>query len=331
MEISTHVFSNEGHRQSYLSILSGYLTAHGLTFTPPHKSAAASFFPMIEDNVPRFVVAAIICSIRKKPCVGLLFRPSECLRTDSLKYRFKGLLFRLLKKLPSVSVLTILPFSVEQAFAEVATGWIYDPQLWDLPDQDPGPIDTELKDRIARAAQGRKLVIALGVQNRIKGFEFFARLWCEKASLRERYLFVAAGKVAIESADLAVKLTECGGIIVNRFISDEELLSLYEIGDVIWACYAPDYNQASGIFGRSFQLAKNTIVRRGSHLVPLAAELGHPVLPIPFDENDEAANFLLSHSPIQRPNEHVAETICSMRDRDIRVLISAFNGQRCEF
>ncbi|WP_157158867.1 hypothetical protein [Bradyrhizobium genomosp. III] len=238
----------------------------------------------------------------------------------------KGLLFRLLKKLPSVYILTILPFSVEKAFARIATGWIHDPQLWDLPDRSQGPTDTELKDRIAQAARGRDLVVALGVQNRIKGFDFFARLWCEKASLREKYLFVAAGRVAAESAGWATKLTESGGIVVNRFISDEELLSLYEIGHVIWACYAPDYNQASGIFGRSFQLAKQTIVREGSHLAPLAAELEHPVLAIPFNDIDESTRCFLSNTPVQRSNEHVAERIYAMRDRDISVLISAFNG-----
>src|SRR4051812_39711386 len=75
LRVSTRVFSEKGHRQSYLSVLNEALAAHGFELSAPSNSARADFFPMIEDSVIRFAVAALVSSIRGRPCVGLLFRP----------------------------------------------------------------------------------------------------------------------------------------------------------------------------------------------------------------------------------------------------------------
>lgn len=327
LRVSTRLFSERGHRQSYLSILTEALGAHGLELSPPCNSARADFFPMIEDNILQFAATAVVSSIRRRPCVGLLFRPSECLRADRPKYLIKGLLFRCLKSLPFVSILTILPFSVDNRFAQVATAWIHDPQLWDL---DPGSARSErseLADEVTNAAQGRKTVVALGAQNRIKGFDYFARLWCEKPSVREKFFFVAAGKVSPESSAWSSTLSQSGGLVLDRHLSDEEFLGLYGAADLVWSCYAPDYNQASGIFGRAFQLQKQTIVREGSHLVRLGAELQHPVVAIPYDDTNEAVHRILSLAPSEESATPVTQRIRAMRDRDLEVLISAFNGR----
>ena len=85
-------------------------------------------------------------------------------------------------------------------------------------------------------------------------------------------------KVATASRHHAERFTANGGMLIDRHLDNDELLHLYRRADAIWSCYAPDYNQASGIFGRAVQLGVPAIVRKRSYLQPLAAELEHPVL-----------------------------------------------------
>jgi hypothetical protein len=47
---------------------------------------------------------------------------------------------------------------------------------------------------------------------------------------------------------------------------DAVFISFMKEADYLWACYTPDYNQSSGVFGRALQLDKPTITRCGSQL-----------------------------------------------------------------
>ena len=72
---------------------------------------------------------------------------------------------------------------------------------------------------------------------------------------------VIDGKLLEECRRNASQLVGFGMIVKNRFISDEELLSLYGVADLT-SCVSPsNCYQASGVFGRSIQLGLAPLIR----------------------------------------------------------------------
>lgn len=316
-------FSADGHRSAYNDVLAHLLRRQNVDLSAHHERSRVAFYPMLDDNIPVFLRSCLQNALSGRRTVGLFFRPGECFRRDRVKYRLKNLLFRVLKRMPTIRILTIMPFHVDPRFALVANDWIHDPQLWDMDLLPAAETQDALSATVRAAANGRQVVVALGGQNRLKGFDRLATLWQSDLRLRQRYLFVAAGKVAAECAGDAQAFVDAGGLLLDRFISDEELLALYTASDVVWSCYAPHYNQASGIFGRAFQMGKPAIVREGSYIAAMAKHLDHPVIAIAQD-NATAANELLSWPTDPTPAKASTVMITAMRQRDTRVLLSAF-------
>jgi hypothetical protein len=167
---------------------------------------------------------------------------------------------------------------------------MYDPQLWDLADLNRSqPISKNeygVTGKITKEAAGRKVVVALGTQSLSKGFPLFCTLWCDpdESVLRRTCLFVACGKVDVAFSSEAKDLQRYGGILLDRVLTDEEMMAVYGCADLIWCCYPPFYNQASGIFGRAVQLGVPTIVRAGSYLALLAKSIRHPIVELNWEK-----------------------------------------------
>jgi hypothetical protein len=134
--------------------------------------------------------------------------------------------------------------------------------MWDLwVDGPPVLPETELSRRVKRESEGRKIMIFIGMANYIKGFpELVETAQREHESL----LVVVAGRVAQEYADEVALLRRLGMIVEDRYVSDDEVLSLYNVADYAWCRYAPEYDQASGVFGRAIQTGVMPVVRTGS-------------------------------------------------------------------
>lgn len=218
----------------------------------------------------------------------------------SAKMRIKRWVLKWLKGIAQINTLAITPFSVASELQAVADGWIYDPQLWDFADGAP-EASSALAGAIVEQAQGRKIVVALGDQGVEKGFGYLCRLWIDSPELRQRSFFVSAGTVEPALAGVAQEFAAAGGYLANRFISDDELISLYGACDVVWACYAPTYDQASGIVGRALQLGRPVIVRTGSQMVRVADQLGFPVVQAPWNDNGGAIEAVLAAPPPFEP------------------------------
>lgn len=266
------------------------------------------FSTMLEEHTARFVLVAAVRSLLGQRSVTLLFRPAEAVHGRSARLRLKRLMLGALKHMPGVSILTILPMAMDPAFARVATGWIYDPQLWDLPDDaalPAPPLD------LAATAGRRTLVCALGTQNAGKGFGLFCDIWAD-ARIRDRYLFVSAGKVAAPLAERAAAFAASGGMLLDRFISNDELLGIYGASDLVWSCYAPNYDQASGIFGRAMQLGRQTLVRDGSFVEALARHLDRPAVALPWDAAAAAAALLATAPCAVTPVDRAALRAASL-------------------
>jgi hypothetical protein len=136
-------------------------------------------------------------------------------------------------------------------------------------------------------------------------------------------LVVAAGAAPPDAREAARVFVEAGGLLIDRKLEDAEIESLYTVSSVIWACYAPDYDQASGIFGRALQLGVPVIVRRGSVIERFSSGLTVPILALEFGNMSQGAALLVQDAPPrlsgQALNEH-GRLIGSWRENFITTL-----------
>lgn len=331
------IISRDGHHREYAKALLAILPG---ALAPSQRSSRdivtafarrrSLLFMSIETHPLAFVFSALLGFILRVPVAGLLFRPLEALDNIGWKHRIKNRLLRGLRYLPNTAVLTILPYAVEPRFATVAVGWIYDIQLWDLAvlaAGSPGGLPP-LSSRIREAAAGRRVIAAIGAQNYRKGFPYLGQLWMENAALRERFLVVAAGKVEDECGASAEAFVAAGGMLVDRRIDDDEMFALYRGADLIWACYPPTFNLASGIFGRAFQLGVPVIVRDGSFAAELGRAVGHPSLELPFDAAEAAGQRIVEWVPPAIDAARTRVEMQAMMDWTCQVLDDVLAGRR---
>lgn len=260
--------SDDGHRASYIAFLSRLFTLDRMGFCLRAVfSRDPVLVPMVEESFPIYALTAVVRSLMGRRTAGLLFRPKPALEGAGLRLRTKYVLLRFLRMLPRVSTLTILPFSLEPRFAEIADSWIHDPQLWDL-ETTPTILEADSSEplvaELRAVSAGRKVCTALGRQDRNKGFDWFTDLYAENQKLRNTMLFVFGGKVSGGLKSELANFVEAGGFACDRFVTDGELLNLYASSDLIWCSYDAGYDQASGILGRAVQLGIPVAVRRGS-------------------------------------------------------------------
>lgn len=271
------------------------------------------------------MVSATVRSLFGQKTVGLVFRPGDCFIRGSFKASVRRVLFRFVSRLRNVHLLLIIPFPVTPPFSSVATNWIYDPQLWDLPylglpdDQNVGP----LRAQITALADKRRIVVALGALSPEKGFNFMVDLWLSSAQLRASHLFVAAGWVWNESKEAARRFQEAGGFLIARHIDDAAMFGLYGIADLLWACYAPDRDRSSGIHGRAVQFGVPVLTRKGSFLEAFGESVAFPTLALPFEASDEAISLLLNWNPRRVDRQDTASLVRRMRDHSVSVLADA--------
>ena len=109
----------------------------------------------------------------------------------------------------------------------------------------------------------------------------------------------------------------------DRLLTDGEMMSLYACADVVWSCYSPEYDQASGIFGRAVQHGVPTVVRVGSNLHSLSTEIRHPTITLAWD-NAMAASAALQTLPERREKSLVNQSIDTMRLASIETLMHTF-------
>lgn len=273
-----------GHRAAYIRQFTDLFRGWSRDVTLARHWTRVLFDPrpvlflMIEESLAGYAVAALWRALLGRRTTGLLFRGPD---GGSMGSRIKRAILSGLKRLGPVSTLSIVPFDANPALAGVCDGWIYDPQLWDIEVQAPPSIP--LSREVEAAARGRRVLLALGLQTEVKGFEVFCRAWLASAAIREDWCFVAAGAVDESLKEVAAAFAGAGGQLFDRFVTDEELNALYGVADLVWCVYHPNYDQASGVFGRAFQFEVPTLVRSGTALSRLARSLGARWLETGFD------------------------------------------------
>lgn len=290
-ELLVYAVRDTGHRASYLDLFASTLGLKPLQgpmdISIMQRLIAADqlLFATLDDEIFKFLVVALFRSLTSRHTVALFLRPQTCFSNRKLVFKIKLVTFSLVKYLPGLSIVTITPYSVAPHFRQVSNFGIHDPQLWDFHDgkRVRSLPSTLLSEYILRAACGRKVICCLGGLSKQKGLAMVAGALESDVTLSARVLLVAAGQVHSESRHEANIIAQNGGLLLDRKISDSELESLYGVADVIWCCYAPEYDQASGIYGRAVQLGLPTIVRKGSQIHHFSMSLSLKTIAVDFD------------------------------------------------
>lgn len=292
--------SSDGHRAEYQKLFVEIFNRSDIECTVANLSidqifsTSVLFSSMLEEHPLRLLLTALFRSIFGLKTISISFRPVQALEGKSLRLAIKRYLLRLARGSSAISILSLIPFGSEDELASICRYYIYDPQLWDLFYSHDTP-DLQLMADIANVSGGRKILCAIGRQDIEKGFDVFCQLWINNPLIRKSWLFVSGGAVDDSVAPLTSALRAEGAYIIDRRISNAEIMALYNASDAIWCCYHPAYDQASGIFGRAFQLNRLPVVRSGSFLELFAGRLGIDALALDATAYDSSYKLLLAN------------------------------------
>lgn len=287
MKLGLYSGTLNGHRKSYLEFALKNFTSQRVNPYELFTSKDPVLFLMVEDSFLLYFLVSIFRSLVGRLTAGLLFRPIPVVENTSIRLKIKKFALFILKKMPKVKTLLIVPESTHPEFPSICDGWIYDFQFWDLQEKNYQTFQ-ELRNRekidpicatIDSARNNRKVLCALGGQDRIKGFDTFASTYINNKDMQKQFLFGFGGKVKGFN-ELAVSFEKQGGFSENRFVSDNDLTALYASSDLVWTLYAEDYDQASGIFGRAVQFGIPVVVRENSliHKICILDSIAHIAL-----------------------------------------------------
>ena len=298
----------QGHRQSYLNLLGDLFDLEPMVgrMTPSLFKrlvrADQVLFTSLDDGMYAFAAVSLMRSLAGRPTAALFLRAQKCFDSGNWRYGLKRHAFATMRRLPHLTIATITPFDVAPRYAEVANVGVCDPQYWDryadLAIRQP--TTTDLSALVLAHASGRQICCALGSIGTGKGLRFLAETLESYPEITEKILIVCAGHVPYHGLELARRLEKAGALLIGRFLTDAELESLYSVADVVWACYAPDYDQASGIFGRALQFGIPPLVRQGSVIEAFATSNGVRSISVRFGSRRELSRSLLSmcsHKP----------------------------------
>ncbi|PQJ81100.1 hypothetical protein [Polaribacter glomeratus] len=174
------------------------------------------------------------------------------------KSYIKKNMFRVIKCFSNTNLISIHknhPF--EKIIGKYVNSFIYDPQLWDLNvlsilKSKPPEIDENIFHEM------KKTVLVAG---RLNGQRSKSEL-IDYLKINKTFNFIIAGNVQKEDLVILKELENC--LVLNRFLSNEELLYLLNKCHIIYCFYTND--RPSGFFGRALQLNKPIIVRENRYL-----------------------------------------------------------------
>jgi glycosyltransferase involved in cell wall biosynthesis len=333
----THAISNLGHRGSYQNIFSRLFELDKVTSPLSIKQVAKLIrtnlliISTIDDSVLFYSFIIIIRSILKKRTVSIFIRPQSCFIFSNLRFYIKFCLFFILKYFPRSSVITIIPYRFSEKYRYISNKSVLDPQYWDYIEsrQAPALRQSLLSNELQALAKGRPVLLFLGTLSKDKGVEFLQDIVEEFPEIVNDVLIVVAGPIGKGLEECANGLEAHGVELVSRWITDAELESLYGISSLIWACYHPSYDQASGIFGRSAQFNKTCLVRRGALLEQIGADMSLNNVALTYGDTAEAVQKIkqaADESLSRPPSPHVNYKLVTARDEFVHVIRLALRG-----
>jgi len=329
-----------GHRAEYQTLIAIILGRAGYQSFAEPNPVKALLHPgpvivmMMEDHRWSTYVIGLIRALTFRRTVALFFLVRETLLGTKLRYGLKRTLLRVMRSQSLMTIFTIVPHSVLRRavpgakvdVARLTHGWIDDPQLWDLEFLPQRAVSTPLSERAIKAAGTRPILMVSGGLDRRKGLEMISRLAGDQ-KFADKISIVIAGEVAESDSDLSAILAKSDCIFENRFISNEELNSLYAVSDLVWCVYSPSFDQSSGIFGRAVQTGVTPIVRKGSIVEVYAQNMNVPVLSIDW-EDTEVERTIVGELASRVGASAAVRSTRQRAERNIDNLMRALFGER---
>ncbi|WP_159950350.1 hypothetical protein [Polaribacter septentrionalilitoris] len=175
-----------------------------------------------------------------------------------IKSMVKRILFYLIRKKSSTNIVSIHKgHKQSKKLKKYVNSFIYDPQLWDLAILNLAKVKPiELRKTTFQINEKTILVAGRFDKQRSK-FELL-----EYLSSKPRENFIIAGKIDDSDMDILREYANC--LLINRYVSNEELMYLYDVVGNVYCFYSND--RPSGFFGRALQFNKNVIVRKNRFL-----------------------------------------------------------------
>jgi hypothetical protein len=261
------VFTNrfDGHHRSYVDILSNILGASSIS-SPISPAIVLRLITCqilvistIDTSILYFLLIGLLRSLFLKRTVALFLRPQSCFDRGILPL-VKRMLFNIVKQNPIFNVLTILPHTIYPSYAFVSSGWIYDPQFWDLYSisNHPSLPESYISSAVLAAKGQRKVFAYLGRTDKEKNFTGFY----EHALMNsDKYFYLIVGIIAKEYSSMVNDVRSLHSFIVEGYVSELEFLSCFKVSDFVWCYYDKSYDQSSGLYGRCLQSNTKAIVR----------------------------------------------------------------------
>lgn len=196
-----------------------------------------------------------------------------------IKAWVKRILFYLIKNFSTTTLLSIHKNHPQKKDMVVyVNDFVYDPQLWDLDLLNIKPsIPEEMKDFVFDKTQPIILVAGRFNEQRSKNelLDFLKK--------NSKLNFVIAGLIEPSDFNFLKKNINC--LIINRFLSNSELIYLYDFCSIVY-CYYTN-NRPSGFFGRAIQFQKPIIVRKGQFLHKAFSEYNKLIVIEELDDLEE--------------------------------------------
>lgn len=269
-----------GHRENYAltvaTILGGQVALGKQSATLSSALAANGLvITTLESSPALYLFIALLRSLAGKPTTMIATRSHVKMNRGVARGAARSLAYATLRRLPQVQLLTISP-PVGRDDARMR--FIEDIEFWDLPAETlRNPPQTALSERVAALRRSRRTLLILGTIEMSKGIEFLTEILQRAPHLKDQYAIIACGEVIDASRAAAERLREQADLWEDRYLSRDEMLSLYTEADLVWCCYHPEYDVSSGIFGRAVQFGRPTVVRAGSMIARLQAKLGRGI------------------------------------------------------
>ena len=259
--------SADGHRANYARSVASILSApYAIGYTQQSLWQAARTKHLVIttfESAPAINLALLTLRVMGGRRSTVILTRSH-VRSDrrSLASLMKAAGLGLLKHLPAVQRLTITP---PLPGVDDRAVYIEDIEFWDLSSTIlSADVTTALSQRAIEVATGRPIILVTGTLEASKGLTFLADILSAAPELLERYAIICAGAALVPQRQTLSRIASLADLWEDRYLEDSEIFSLYRVSTAVWCCYAPSYDVSSGVFGRSVQFARPSIVRAGS-------------------------------------------------------------------
>ena len=266
--------SESGHRARGVKLISQLVSGRVLIGPPWRLLARLVWHPGMliwqtaDYAIVPLTLIATLRTIFLRKTVALCYRNDRGLVGKSLRSRVRRMLVWVISHFLKVNVVFIFP---PRAGSPQTYPWIFDPEWWDL------GVMPVADAHVARLEGEGDVVLFIGNIDRLKGLDFFIEAAEEAARFALPLRFVLVGPAEKLTPSQLNLLRAAGATLLDALPTDSEFLAYLRRAQYLWCCYHPDYDQSSGIFGRSLQLGIPAIVRKGSLMDEFAAKFGNGV------------------------------------------------------